>query len=227
MEEVVDEFRALVGDEGCMIDAGNIISWTNRALGKLWRARGIEKLFRYQDTFELAHMNADGSASASWLLKSGESLGTINNIESLLFFSTDDCHPCSLDLCYMPYDWFRKEHPFPEKCEKGMPSDFTINQFGGDLKIIFDRPVDGHYSVDMVYTASHPVIKKLNDVVKIPIPFIDLLLEMIRILYHKESADYALARADYEDWDYFIDEAREMLARQSDGLPLRKIRGSF
>ena len=36
-----------------------------------------------------------------------------------------------------------------------------------------------------------------------------------------------LTATNYEDWDFFISEAREMLAKQHSGLPLRYIRGSF
>ena len=69
MSEFADEFRKAVGDATCEIPMKSIINWTNTALRRLAREKGLDVLFRYQDSFELANMNKDGSKSVSWFLK--------------------------------------------------------------------------------------------------------------------------------------------------------------
>ena len=82
-------------------------------------------------------------------------------------------------------------------------------------------------SIDMIYSAFPPRIKNLTDLVRVPYAYSDILMEGVVILFNQEAQDYSFARANYEDWDFFISEAREMLAAQHTGLPLRNIRGSF
>lgn len=231
--ELTDEFRKAVGDATCEIPVKSIISWLNTALRRLAREKGLDVLFRYQDTFELANINKDGSKSTSWFLRgfktddSADSprIGTIIDIESLLILEADDCrinHKC---LCYLPFDWFRREYPFPEEGE--CLTAFTVNEFGGDTKLIFNAPAEGHIAVDMVYTAFHPRITSSEELVRIPYAYTDILLECLKILMHEESADMATARSLYEDWDYLVAQARERLHQQKAGFPLRQVRGSF
>lgn len=232
--EFIDEFRNHLGDSTCSISSESIISWMNTALRRLARARGCDKLFRFQDTFQLAPMNADGSAAASWFLRGvttdGKSdsprIGTIINIESIKFLTNDKCDMIK-DICYMPLRDFDREYPMPELEERGCPNVFTLNQFGGDTKLIFNAPIDKSYKVSMTYTAFHPRLSKETDLLRIPYSYSDILMECVKILQAEESADFATARALYEDWDYLISELRESLAMQYDGTRLRQIKASF
>lgn len=224
--EFIEEFRRAIGDTTCEVPETSIIAWLNTALRRFARSRGLDKLFRYQDTFELSPMNKDGSKSASWFLKSPDvQLGTIINIESLMLLDVNSSKVFAKDLCYMPMERFRREYPFPEQGD--CLSHFTTTMFNGDTKITFNAPVDGHYAIDMIYTAFHPRVSKANDIIKIPYSYLDIVLEGVKILQSQESADYATARALYEDWDFLVAEARELLAMQHTAYGLRYMRASF
>ncbi len=233
VSEFIDEFRRAVGDTTCEIPAKAIISWLNTALRRLAREKGLDVLFRYQDTFELANMNKDGSKSTSWFLRgfktddSADSprIGSIIDVESLLILEADDCDIRHKEICYLPFYYFRREYPFPENGE--CLTAFTLNEFGGDTKLIFNAPAEGHIAVDMVYTAFHPRITETKELVRVPYAYTDILLECVKILMNEESADMATARALYEDWDYLVAQARERLHQQKAGLGLRQVRGSF
>lgn len=231
VEEFISEFRKRIGDSTCQTPAANIISWINTALRRLARSKGLDKLFIYHDTFELARLNADGTPAASWKLKgledSGFELGMIIDIKSLLMLDTSGCCMEGYNPCYMPFAWFRKEHPFPEKNCPGIPCSFTINQIGGVTQITFDRPLSRPLSLDMYYSAFPPRVKNLTDLIRVPYAYADILMEAVVILFNQEAQDYSFARANYEDWDFFIAEAREMLAKQPSGFPPRVMRGSF
>lgn len=225
--ELADEFRRSIGDSTCEIQDKPFISWLNTALRRLAREKGLDVLFRYQDTFELASMNKDGSPATAWVLKNadGARIGTIIDIESMLILEADDCDIRDKELCYLPFEWFRKEYPFPERGE--CLTAFTLNEFGGDTKIIFNAPAEGHIVVDMVYTAFHPRITSMDDLVRVPYAYADILIECLKILMNEESADMATARALYEDWDYLTSQARELLHKRKSTLGLRQMRASF
>lgn len=231
--EFADEFRKAVGDSTCEIPMKSIISWTNTALRRLAREKGLDVLFRYQDTFELANMNKDGSKSTSWFLRgfktddSADSprIGTIIDVESMLVLEADDCRIHHKELCYLPFQWFRREYPFPE--DNDCLTAFTLTEFGGDTKLIFNAPTEGHIAIDLVYTAFHPRITSSEELVRVPYAYADILLECVKILMNEESADMATARSLYEDIDYLVAQARERLHQQKAGLPLRQLRGSF
>lgn len=233
MSEFVDEFRKAVGDVTCEIPVKSIINWTNTALRRLAREKGLDVLFRYQDTFELANMNKDGSKSVSWFLRGfkvddkvdSPRIGTIIDVESLLILEADDCRIRHKELCYLPFAYFRREYPFPE--ERDCLTAFTINEFGGDTKLTFNAPAEGHIAVDMVYTAFHPRITSTNELVRVPYAYVDILMECVKILMHEEAADMSTARSLYEDWDYLVAQARERLHQQKAGFGLRQVRGSF
>ena len=230
VEDFIKEFRRRIGDNTCQVPVTSIISWINTALRRLARSKGLDKLFTYHDTFELAKLNADGSPTASWKLKGLEDgdvqLGMIIDIKSILVLDNANCMN-SIHLCYMPLDWFRKEHPFPENETPGTPCSFTINQMGGVTQFIFDKPISRPLTLDMIYSAFPPRVENLTDYLRIPYAYSDILMEAVMILFNQESQDYAFARANYEDWDFMVAEAREMLARQPSGFPPRCIRGSF
>lgn len=231
VEEFITEFRERIGDSTCQVPVDNIISWINTALRRLARSKGLDKLFVYHDTFQLARLDADGTPAASWKLKglkdSGYELGMIIDIKSLLVMDADGCCMEGYTPCYMPMNWFRKEHPFPEKECPGDPCAFTIDQFGGLTKITFNRPISRPLNLDMIYSAFPPRVKALTDFIRVPYAYADILMEAVVILFNQEAQDYSFARANYEDWDLMIAEAREMLAKQPSGFPPRVLRGSF
>lgn len=234
MKEFIDEFRAHMGDTTCSIEARSIIAWTNTALRRLARSRGCDKLFRFQDTFQLAPMNTDGSAAASWFLRgvttdgttTAPRIGTVINIESIKFLSADGCNTLH-DICHLSPRDFDREYPMPELESAGIPCAYTVNQFGGDTKLIFNCPISGHFTVSMTYTAFHPRITSEKDLLRIPYSYVDILMECVKILQAQEAADYATARALYEDWDFLISELRESLAMQYSGAGLRQVKASF
>ena len=231
VEDFIKEFRRRIGDTTCQTPVANIMSWINTALRRLARSKGLDKLFTYHDTFELARLNEDGTPAASWRLQgledSGYKLGMIIDIKSIMLVDTSGCCMEGIHPCYMPLDWFRREHPFPEKECPGIPCSFTLNQMGGVTQIIFDRPLDHPVSLDMIYSAFPPRIEQLTDLIRVPYAYSDILMEAVLILYNQEAQDYSFARANYEDWDYMVAEAREMLARQHSGLTPRVMRASF
>lgn len=225
VKEFIEDVRARLGDTSCEIPERGIISWLNLTLPRLAREPGLDKLFKFHDTFELASINADGTKAASWTLNSDS--GEIIDIKTLRVLDNSGCGVFDVSPCFVQYDRFFDCNPLPEDREPGTPSTFTIEEMGGNTKIIFDRPIDKPHAIDMVYTAFHPRIRTVNDEIRLTQGFIDILNEYVTIMYNQESSDMATARALLEDLDLLTDSARELLARTKSGMPFRTMNASF
>ena len=226
VKEFIDEFRGRVGDTDCDIPTNSIIAYLNTALRRLAREKGLDKLFRFQDTIELASINNNGMPSAAWNLKL-KGMGAIIDIISLRVLDKSSCAIFDVNPCYLPYKEFYECNAMPEQNDAGAPTHFTLQNIQGQTRILFDRPIDGPYAIDMFYSAFHPRIKTVNETVMIPYGYSDILTEAVIIFYNMEAADFASARALYEDYDKLVAEARELLAKQPTGTPFRLLRGSF
>lgn len=231
--QFIMDFRQNLEDVTGDINTSTIIAYLRTALSRLAREPGLDDLFLYQSTLELGRLKEDGSPAATWTIngikeEDGERpLGQIINVKSLLILKTENCKVRPAEPCYLPYKYFRKEHPFPESECPGDPCFFTIYQFQGTTKIIFDRPINRPYAIDMLYSAFHPRITSTKDVIRIPQDYEDLLIEYVKSLYYEGTSDFASSRAILEEQDYYIAQIREQLHRNPEALGLRQIQRSY
>lgn len=227
--EFIDEFRRMAGDTASDITTGSIIAYTNRALSYLAREKGLQRLFEYEETFDLRRVKNNGQYAQyahQWVLNGANNLGYIIDVSKLVILDTSG-RPCVINAQYLPFHWFAREYPLPELTPAGTPSAFTLKTIQGKTKIIFNAPIARPKAVMLVYSAGHPRVSKESDIIRIPYIFIDLLEQMVQIFYLKESSDYALARSDWEDMDYIVAQIRELLYRQPEGFEPRRIRRSY
>jgi len=226
VSELIKAVRELLGDSTCSISEKHLIANLNTSLRRLAREKGLDKLFTFQETFELASINTDGTNSASWWLNCG---GTqmFTDIMSLLILDSSGSQVYNVEPCWLNNVDFRSQFPLPEQCAPGTPGYFTLINIGGRTKIVFDRPIDGPYMVDMMYSAFHPRITSIDDDLLFPYAYADILEEMVKILYLQESSDFASSIALLEQYDWLVAQARELLARQPSGAPPRRMAGGW
>lgn len=232
--QFVKDFRDNLEDQTGDILTTTILAYLRTALSRLAREPGLDELFLYNDTFELGSLKEDGSPAASWTLNGikedngqGRPIGQIINVKSLLILKTEDCKVRPVEPCYLPYRYFRRDHPFPECESPGDPCAFTIQQMQGKTKIIFDKPINRPYAIDMLYSAFHPRITSTKDVIRIPQDYEDLLIEYVKSLYYEGTSDFASSRAILEEQDYYIAQIREQLHRQPEALGNRVMQRSY
>lgn len=232
--EFIKDVRENLEDQTGDILTTSIMAYLRSSLSRLAREPGLEDLFMYHDTLELGRMKEDGSPAAVWTINGvkedngeGRPIGQIINVKSLLILKTTDCNVRQVTPCYLPYKYFRQEHPFPECLPPGDPCFFTIEQFQGTTKIMFDQPINRPYAIDMVYAAFHPRIKSEKDILRIPVDYEDLLIELVKTLYYEGTSDFASSRAVEDKIDYLVAQIREQLHRNPDALPLRTVNRSY
>lgn len=234
VDTFTNDLRKSLEDQTGDIPQASIITNLNLVLMRIAREKGLEKLFLYQDTLELGRIKEDGSPAAAWTINGvkedegeGRPIGQIIDIKSLLILKTENCHVRPVEPCYLPYKYFRKEHPFPECLPPGDPCFFTVYQFQGKTKLMFDRPINRPYAIDMMYSAFHPRVSKGSDVIRIPSNYEDLLIELVKVYYFEGSSDMATSYALEDRVDYLVAQIREQLAAQSEALPMRQVNRSY
>jgi len=224
VKDFIDDYRMKIGDAGCDTPTRYILAWLNTALKRLARTKGLDRLFTFQDTFELSAINADGTPSNTWNLNA-DNMGMILDIKSLLITDSRQCQIHKKCICYLPFDRFRNEYSLTP-CV-GEPEAYTITQIDGKTRIIFDKAISSPFAVDMVYTAYHPKITSDTEKIRFPLDYEDLLLEFVSIYQDQESSDFAFARARIEDMDYLVAQAREQLAKYPSTLGHRSPKGGW
>lgn len=232
-QQYVDFFRAEVGDTDCDISADSIAKWLNRALMEVCQAKGLDKLFKYHETYELASINNDGTNAAAFYLDGGPDysveIGTILDVYNVQLIDTQACTPCPWNLCYMEPEDFYALYPFPEARIGCAPCHFTIDYINNKYKIIFSAPIPPKMTLDIIYSATHPLITgdDPNQLIRVPKGFMNLYDTIVQIYYYEKASDFATARALREDSDLDLVNARELLAKRKRGLPARRMRGAF
>nr|DAX59230.1 MAG TPA: hypothetical protein [Caudoviricetes sp.] len=230
----IRDFREQLEDQTGDIMNSTIIANLRSSLSRLAREQGLDALFTYQDTFELGSMKEDGSPASAWTINglkedngTGRAIGQIIDVKSLLILKNEDCSVKPVSPCYLPYTYFRRANPFPEGKQPGDPCYFTIQQIQGKTRIIFDKPINKPFAIDMFYSAFHPRITSTKDVIRIPVDYEDLLIEYVKTLYYEGTSDFASAHAVEDKIDYLVAQIREQLARNNSTLPLRQVQRSY
>lgn len=234
VEEFIDEVRDRWGDTDCDADDRVIITYLNSALRKLAMEPGMDKLFVFKDTFELASINKDGSKAATWTLdgtredsEDTKCVGSIIDVKNFQLADGQSCALPNITPCYQDPTDFNICNINPEANTPGNPGNFTIMNYGGIHKLIFDRPIDGVKNLDIVYSAFHPRLRNEQDLIRVHWAYLDPIIDHVVIMLHKEGADLNSARAEYEDYDVLVDLLRELLSRNPSAAPFRRLRRSF
>lgn len=224
VKDFVQDFRDRLGDSSKSVPVKYVISYLNTALRRLARQEGLERLFEFKKTFELASINADGTPSAAWDLGK---MGLLLDIPNLRVLRVDSEGVCVLTPRYMEYDDFFDRVLMPEQQEPGPPTFFTIEQIGPLNRLLFNRPPLDMTALDIRYSAFHPRVKSESENMQFNYNYADILVEYVLILHKIETTDQATARALWEDLDVLTADARELLAKRMTGLPPRRVTRSF
>lgn len=225
VRDFIAEYRRRIGDTSSSVPSGDIISYMNTALRRLARQDGLDKMFNRRDTFELSQINRDGSYAAAWNLGRVGKIIDIPNIKLLV--ANTEGGVSTIRPKYKSYDWFFDNVSFAEQRLPGPVHYFTIEQFGNNHRLLFDRPPQGLVAIDMKYSAYHPRLSTVNDEILIAWELLDVVTEYVIILGKIETTDMATARALYEDLDVMTTDIKELLAKQPSGLPYRRVNRSF
>ena len=225
VKDFIDEMRSRLGDTSQSIPSAYVISYLNTMLRRTARAEGLEKLFQHRDTFELATVNADGTAAAGWDLGN---IGKIIDIDNMRVLKANESGISELRPKFVEYDEFFDYAVLPEQQAPGDPEYYTIEQIGSLNRLLFNRPPKNLIAIDMKDSAFHErITDAVNGKIYLDWNYLDYILDGVIILHKIETTDMATARALYEDLDVLLVDMKEQLARRKTSLGYRRVRRSF
>lgn len=224
VEQFFADVRHRLGDTTKSIPTGSLISFTNTALRRMPRQRGLEKLYERKDTWELAYLNEDGTPSASWDLGN---IGQIIDVTNLRVLKTVNGEVCQIKPRFMPYNEFTDQFVLPEQNTPGDPKYYTYEQLGSVTRLLFNRPPDDLIVLDIKYNAYFPRITSIKDEIMLSYDYADLLEEFVIILQKEEATDFSQARAMWENYDLMTAETVELLARNNTATGYRRMARSW
>lgn len=224
VRDFITEMRSRLGDTSASIPAMWIVSYLNTMLRRTARAEGLERLFERRDTFELATVNKDGTASAAWDLGN---IGKIIDIRKMRVLKVNEGGVVELRPVFVEYDEFFDYSVLPEQQTPGDPNVFTIEQIGPSNRLLFDRPPQNLVAIDMLYSAFHERILTPDGKIYLDYNYLDYILDGVIILHKIETTDMSTARALYEDLDALLVDMKEQLARRKTALGYRRVKRSF
>lgn len=224
VQDFADDVRSRLNDTSGTFTDNQIKSYLNTALRRVGRSDGIDKLYQHHDTFELSTVNADGTPSAKWDLGK---IGTIIDIEKLRILKTSESGVKMVSPSYVDDNDFYDRVTLPEQNMPGDPEIYTVNQIGTNNKLVFNRPPKDAMAIDIKYSAFHPRITEMTDLIQINWNYLDIFVDIVLIIHKIETTDQSTARALWEDVDLMIVELKELLAKRKKALPFRRIQRSF
>lgn len=253
VKEFIEDFYNQIGDTECTTEETLIIAWINRALRTVAKEDGLERLLERHEVFNLAGLNEDGTRATSWdinpdpeyslsddktnacgvvvedgkcTLKEHQPIIDIASMR-MLKLDNDGCMVKTACLCYMQPSEFYMCNPLPQQNKPGTPASYTMEQIGTDISIVFNRPPEGVYAIDMVYSSYHKKITSVDDEIDIPYAYLDTLLEFVIILYKMSSDDNSTAVAYLEQYDMLVEKTVQRLAKRKSTLGYRRIQRGF
>lgn len=224
VDDFIQEFRNNLGDSSSSIPSTYILSYLNNFLQQCGFKDGLDRMFQHHDTFELASVNKDGTAAASWDLGN---IGKIIDIQKMRMLKTSDSGIVEVRPSYREYDDFFDLVVFPEQNQPGDPAIYTVEQVSLRNKLMFDRPPVGLVAIDLIFTAFHERLTSLTDMIHVDYSMMPFIQQGVTILHKIETTDMATARALYEDLDTLYIDIRETLAKRKSSLGYRRVRRSF
>lgn len=218
VKEFSDNFRALVGDSTVSTPDRFIISGLNWCFNELPLTPKLNKVFSKH-----IKANLDAEGHYRWLLN--DDFRRISEVPMLNFYTTGKGgEPCKLKVCYKPVVDFYTHNGIVELKESGVPCEYTLEEEGDKLYLVFDRPLDVPMMVDyIVYGFPKPVHSMEDEFTfEMTAPLEHLMIMALRTVWYQELDDFAFAGSiyDYLDNKYYPQVVQLLHKRWETGRPI-------
>lgn len=179
-------FRTHIGDGTVDIPEEFVANALNWAFNELPRVPKLDKIFSRHK-----HVNLDAKGHYEWNLNGD--FRRLINIPMMNFWTSTGGDICKLPLCNRDTIEFYNHNGIIELKQPGKPCEYTIEQEGDDIKLVFDRPLDVPVIVDYIAYGIPKPVKNKDDVIEISAIAENLIIDVMRTVYYHESDDFAFA----------------------------------
>lgn len=179
-------FRTHIGDGTVDIPDKFVINALNWAFNELPRVPKLDKLFTMHK-----HATLDAKGHYEWNLNGG--FRRVIDIPMMNFWTSTGGNLCKLNVCNRDTVEFYNRNGVIELKQAGTPCEYTIEQEGDDIKLVFDRPLDVPVVVDYIAYGIPKPVNSNDDEIEISAIAENLIIDVMRTVYYHESDDFAFA----------------------------------
>lgn len=212
MKYHVSEFEKLfqthIGDGTLDIPEDFVINALNWAFNELPRVPKLQKIFSKHVTVTL-----DAKDHYRWNLN--DDFRRLLDIPMMNFWTSTGGDICRLKVCNRDVVEFYNHNGVVSLKQPGQPCEYTIEQEGDNIWLVFDRPLDVPVIVDYIAYGIPKPVKSKDDEIEISAIAENLIIDVMRTVYYHESDDFAFA-ADISSYldNKKVTEAIQALNRQ-------------
>lgn len=179
-------FRTHIGDGTVDIPDGFVINALNWAFNELPRVPKLAKIFSKHKQVQL-----DAKGHYRWNLDGD--FRRLLDIPMMNFWTTTGGDICKLPLCHKDVQEFYNKNGIIKMKQAGKPCEYTIEQEGDNIWLVFDRPLDVPVMLDYIAYGFPKPVKTPDDKIDISAIAENLIIDVMRTVYYHEADDFAFA----------------------------------
>ena len=179
-------FRTHIGDGTVDIPDGFVINALNWAFNELPRVPKLAKIFSKHKQVQL-----DAKGHYRWNLDGD--FRRLLDIPMMNFWTSTGGDICKLPLCHKDVQEFYNKNGIIKMKQAGKPCEYTIEQEGDNIWLVFDRPLDVPVMLDYIAYGFPKPVKSPDDKIDISAIAENLIIDIMRTVYYHEADDFAFA----------------------------------
>lgn len=179
-------FRTHIGDGTVDIPDGFVINALNWAFNELPRVPKLAKIFSKHKQVQL-----DAKGHYRWNLDGD--FRRLLDIPMMNFWTSTGGDICKLPLCHKDVQEFYDKNGIIKMKQAGKPCEYTIEQEGDNIWLVFDRPLDVPVMLDYIAYGFPKPVKSPDDKIDISAIAENLIIDIMRTVYYHEADDFAFA----------------------------------
>lgn len=186
VSEFAKVFQTHIGDGTMDIPDEFIMNALNWAFNELPRVPKLSKIFSKHKTVQL-----DAKGHYRWNLNGD--FRRLVDIPMMNFWTSTGGDICKLKLCHRDNVEFYNTNGIINLKQPGRPCEYTIEQEGDSIWLVFDRPLDVPVILDYIGYGVPKKVTSMDDEIEISAIAENLILNAMRTVYYHESDDFAFA----------------------------------
>lgn len=188
VQNFADRFRIQIGDSMKQIPNDFIIKGLNWAFNSIPSVPKLSMAFSKHYTINLLPKKGN-----TWNLNGD--FRRLCEIPVINFYLTTGGDPCKLSICYKDNKPFFEKNGLPEVRKAGVPCEYTIEQEGDNIYLVFDRPTDKPIIIDYIAHGYPMPVTSMQDEVELSAVIENLIMATLEHVYYEEAADFGFSGA--------------------------------
>lgn len=194
VKDFAKKFQSLAGDTTLDAPEEFIINGINWAFNELPMVPKLGRIFARHYT-----KNLDAKGHYRWDLNGD--FRRLNDMPMINFWTSTGGELCKLNVCHKDEVEFYNKNGIPYLKKDGKPCEYTLEQEGDKVYLVFDRPLNVPVIVDYIAYGFPKPVTSYEDEIEISAIAENLILQVLHSVWYQEADDMAFSGAidDYLD----------------------------